>query len=160
MGILAELFASLFEVFTQLKALFTEGILRTRPKPAEASEPTIPEPGGRFAFTRAATIDAKELEVVGDVSVKRFDLELAPDTDELWVGDMLTFRVEFLDGRKPDRSWAWARAICPRADSVRVKLLRPPRCEHVHGLAANDVIEVPRAALGHVLRITASGAGA
>jgi len=74
------------------------------------------------------------------------------------VGDMLTFRIELLDGRKPVQTSRWARAICPRPDSIRAVVSRAGT-EHVHGLAVEDVIEVPRAALAHVFRITSSGAG-
>ena len=111
-------------------------------------------------ITRADTIDAEEFTAFGEVLTRRLELQPAADHRELMIGDLLSFRVELLDGREPVRSWGLARAICPRRDVIVAKVFRVPRYEHLHGIAVDQVIHVPRAALGHLYRVTASGAGA
>jgi hypothetical protein len=145
----------------QIKALFADGLPWRKREPAEPGppSPTIPDPGGRFEFTRATTIEADELKDIGGAVGRGSKLQPAADLDELMVGDMLTFRVAVLDGREPLTDWGVGRAICPRADSILTKVLRTPRFGHLHGIEPGSVIEVPREALAHVFRITASGAG-
>jgi hypothetical protein len=137
-----------------------KGLLgRRSSKPDDASAKTIPGPDDRFAFTRRDAMGEEELSEVGQGTARIFKLDPAESIDELMVGDMLTFRIELREGRRPVQSWIWARAICPRRDSIRAVVFKAPGSGKVHQLAVDDVIEVPRDALAHAFRITASGAG-
>jgi hypothetical protein len=159
MGQILQIFQWLRSVASSVAGALKGLLGRRSSRPDEPPARTIPGSDDRFAFTRRDAMDDEELSNVGQGTTRIFKLDPAQSLDELMVGDMLTFRIELLDGRKPVQSWIWARAICPRPDSIRAIVFKAPGGGQVHQLKVDDVLEVPRAALAHVFRITASGAG-
>jgi hypothetical protein len=161
MGNLLGLLSKVVDLVKQIQAWFASGPpWRKREQAAEPEppSPTIPGPDGRYEFTRATTVDTEELNAMGEAIGRRCKLQPAADLGELMVGDLLTFRVELLGGREPQTSWGWGRAICPRrTGSILTKVFRVISFDHVEGLQQGKVIEVPREALTHVFRVTATG---
>ena len=96
-----------------------------------------------------------ELKRVTRVGKERFGYSPAPSNHDLVPGDLFAFQVSVPMGRELVSSWGFARAICPRGETVLGVLVEAPPGADL--LKEGARVRVPQAAIALAFRVTCAG---